>query len=274
MKIENWSDEYGRIAKQLELDKSADILSAEQLQEYLHQFYSDNSELILKNLSRILKKPVLIAGAGPSLETDVRKVKNLLLSDRVNLIAVDGTCSLFHELNIVPNIVVTDLDGEWASIKWAIHQGTVALLHGHGDNSDLIKAFFSENKKQIKGKKLWGTTQNDIESDLFNFGGFTDGDRAIFLTFHFQTPIIGLIGFDFGETIGKYSCLNPFVKKDLKRKQAKFQIAINLIGTYHHEHLGKKYNLTDSGETIPGFPKISSLEFETIVAKWYEMKKK
>ena len=38
-----------------------------------------------------------------------------------------------------------------------------------------------------------------------NFGGFTDGDRCVFLANHFKAKKIILLGMDFGTRIGKYS---------------------------------------------------------------------
>ena len=42
-----------------------------------------------------------------------------------------------------------------------------------------------------------GTTQIEPISDVYNFGGFTDGDRAVFLAEHFGAKEIELVGFDF-----------------------------------------------------------------------------
>ena len=40
---------------------------------------------------------------------------------------------------------------------------------------------------------------------VHNFGGFTDGDRCVFLANHFKAKKIILLGMDFGTRIGKYS---------------------------------------------------------------------
>ncbi|HWQ19331.1 MAG TPA: hypothetical protein VN455_06085, partial [Methanotrichaceae archaeon] len=44
-----------------------------------------------------------------------------------------------------------------------------------------------------------GTCQCRPPEGLFNFGGFTDGDRCVFLARHFGAGSIRLIGFDFSD---------------------------------------------------------------------------
>jgi len=46
-------------------------------------------------------------------------------------------------------------------------------------------------------RKVIGTTQSRPTNGLYNFGGFTDGDRAVFLAKHLDALKIILIGFDF-----------------------------------------------------------------------------
>ena len=53
------------------------------------------------------------------------------------------------------------------------------VVHAHGDNIEkihLVKNF----------KNCIGTTQTKSFGKLHNFGGFTDGDRCVFLANHFK----------------------------------------------------------------------------------------
>ena len=50
-----------------------------------------------------------------------------------------------------------------------------------------------------------GTTQAQPIGNLYNFGGFTDGDRAIFLAVALGASEITLAGMDFGDIVTKYS---------------------------------------------------------------------
>jgi len=261
--------EYSKIVKRLNLSTSADISSSENLELLLKTKGLVNNDKILQELSMFLKHPCLIAGGGPSVEGDLKQCIELNLINKLTIIAVDGTCKLFYENQIVPNILVTDLDGDWSSIRWAIKNNTTTLIHAHGDNHHLIDEFFLEYENLKNQNNIWGTTQNYISSDLLNFGGFTDGDRAVFLTFHFQTPIIGLIGFDFGGEIGKYSLSHPTIVKDLSRKRLKFEIAIKLIKKFHGNHRGSRFNLTDKGIEIPGFPRSTISNFANVINEEY-----
>ena len=262
-------NEYSKIVKRLNLSTSADISSSENLELLLKTKGLDNNRKILQELSKVLKNPCLIAGGGPSVEGNLKQCIELDLIDKLTIIAVDGTCKLFQEKNIVPNILVTDLDGDWSSIRWAIENNTTTLIHAHGDNHHLIDNFFLEYENLKNQSNIWGTTQNYISSDLFNFGGFTDGDRAIFLSFHFQAPIIGLIGFDFGGEIGRYSLSHPTIVKDLPRKKIKFEIAIGLLEKFHRNHLGSRFNLTDNGVEIPGFSRSTISNFGDVINEEY-----
>lgn len=268
MNQDKMKTEYSKIVKRLNLSTSADISSSENLEFLLKTKGLDNNK-ILKDLSRLLKYPCLIAGGGPSVEGNLKQCIELNLIDKLTTIAVDGTCKLFQENHIVPDILVTDLDGNWSSIQWAIKNNTTTLIHAHGDNHHLIDNFFLEYENLKKQTNIWGTTQNYISSDLFNFGGFTDGDRAVFLSIHFQAPIIGLIGFDFGGEIGRYSLSHPTIVKDLSRKKIKFEIAIRLIGNFHGNHRGSRFNLTNNGVEIPGFPRSTISNFADVITQEY-----
>jgi uncharacterized Rossmann fold enzyme len=102
------------------------------------------------------------------------------------------------ENNLKPDIVVTDLDGDIKSLKKAGRTNTIMVVHAHGDNYEklhLVKYF----------KNCIGTTQTKPKGKIHNFGGFTDGDRCVFLADHFKAKKIILLGMDFGTRIGKYS---------------------------------------------------------------------
>lgn len=255
----DWKKSYYEIMDKLDFDTDADVQSVQLLETYLTKFYPTKKGLIMLKLKTIQQKPVIIAGAGPSLKKDFStlfldpSLSKILLNFQI--IAVDGATTLFKQKNIIPSIVVTDLDGDLAAISWAIQKGALALIHAHGDNQQQISLFFQKYYDMISKKDVWGTAQCEPGQFLFNFGGFTDGDRAIFLAFHFQSPLIGLIGFDFGTEIGEYSTLNSPIKKKKGKKIDKFLIALDLMESFHSQHNGLRYNLTYKGQQIPGFPR-------------------
>lgn len=261
----DWKKNYYQIIEQLGFDIEADKKSAKLLETYLGQLNLTDKYQILQKLEVILQKPIIVAGAGPSLKRDFLAIFSDLYSSKIisyfHTIAVDGATTLFKQKNIIPSIVVTDLDGDLTAISWAIKKGALTLIHAHGDNQQQISCFFTKYMEIISTNNVWGTTQSKPGKILLNFGGFSDGDRAIFLAFHFQSPLIGLIGFDFGTKIGEYSTLNSPIKKAQRNKLEKFRVALDLIATYHSQHQGLRYNLTHQGEQISGFPKVKITSF-------------
>ncbi|MFX0122860.1 MAG: 6-hydroxymethylpterin diphosphokinase MptE-like protein, partial [Candidatus Hodarchaeota archaeon] len=261
----DWKKSYYQIMHKLDFDTEADFQSVQLLETYLTKLYPAKKESILLKLKIIQKKPVIIAGAGPSLKKDFSTLFLDPSSSKIRfnfqIIAVDGATTLFKEKNIIPSIVVTDLDGDLAAISWAIQKGALTLIHAHGDNQKQISLFFQKYDNIISKNDVWGTAQCEPGQFLLNFGGFTDGDRAIFLAFHFQSPLIGLIGFDFGTQIGEYSTLNSPFKKKKGKKLEKFHIALDLLASFHSQHSGLRYNLTHKGQQIPGFPRVDVATF-------------
>jgi len=86
----------------------------------------------------------------------------------------------------------------------------LAVVHAHGDNMEALKMYIH------KFKRVLPTVQVEPFPGVYNFGGFTDGDRAVCLAEHFKAREIVLYGFDFHGSVGKYS----FTKnEELKRKK-------------------------------------------------------
>jgi uncharacterized Rossmann fold enzyme len=143
----------------------------------------------------IWNRPVFIVGAGPSLPSCIpilRKYSN------ITKIVADGASRALIENNLRPSIVVTDLDGDITTLKRIGRTKTIIIVHAHGDNTeklDLVKNF----------KNCIGTTQTKPLGKIHNFGGFTDGDRCVFLANRFKAKKIILFGMDFGTTIGSFS---------------------------------------------------------------------
>ncbi|MDD1734714.1 MAG: DUF115 domain-containing protein, partial [Methanothrix sp.] len=92
---------------------------------------------------------------------------------------------------ILPDVVVTDLDGPFPAILQANSQGCLVVVHAHGDNLDALNRYVPQLQRII------GTVQCRPLPGLYNFGGFTDGDRCVFLARELGAASIKLIGFDF-----------------------------------------------------------------------------
>src|SRR5690606_15190153 len=120
------------------------------------------------------KKDAIVFGAGPSIKKNINEIKILDLSKFI-LIAADGATTALLEENIIPEVVVTDLDGEMKDIIYANQEGSLIVVHAHGNNIEKVKEFVPSLQR------IMGTTQSTPLENVHNFGGFTDGDRALFL---------------------------------------------------------------------------------------------
>jgi hypothetical protein len=168
---------------------------------------------------KIKGKNVIVVGAGPSLE-DEKVLKYIKKNKKFVKIAADGSVQFLIENKIKPDIVMTDLDGDAAFLKKAEKSGAIMVVHAHSDNTVMLK------KLVPKFKKLVGSTQVMPVENVHNFGGFTDGDRGVFLAEEFGAKKIVLVGMDFGNNIGKYSKKKV---KDVELKKRKMVAGKRLL---------------------------------------------
>ncbi len=212
MFYKDWKPFYEKIVNDLKLNFEKDKDAAFLLDTIL----SNKKIVSIKRLEKLIKnKEIIVFGAGHTLEKSILKHKKSI-ENKVK-ISADGATSALLKHNILPDIIVTDLDGKISDILYANNKGAIVIIHAHGDNIEKIKNYV----KTFEGEIL-GTTQIDPTSfkKLYNFGGFTDGDRAIFLANHFKAKKIFLTGFNFDEKIGEYSFAD---KKDKTMKLKKLK---------------------------------------------------
>ena len=218
MDYNKWYPIYKEIINDFSFSESKDYSAASILNSLLqHKNQVTQNELI----SIIKNNIIVICGAGPSLEHCLDTHQKII--QKHVLIAADGATSALIKRNIIPDIIVTDLDGYIPDQLEANEKGSIMLVHAHGDNIEQIRTYIPKISK-----KLCGSIQTDpaMLSNVNNFGGFTDGDRCVFLATHFQAKKIFLLGFDFLGPIGSYSL--P-LKKDEKIKLKKLAWAKKLI---------------------------------------------
>ena len=183
MRFEQWERLYLEIIDFFGYSREEDELSARILDELLNGNRIADSEL--ERL--IMGKDVSVIGNAPSLEKALDASR-----PAGTIIAADQATSVLMKRGIVPDIITTDLDGEMEDQIEANNRGAVVIVHAHGDNMELVKRW----APRFRGNVV-GTTQSTPFGPIRNFGGFTDGDRAVFLADHFGAKRITLIGFDF-----------------------------------------------------------------------------
>jgi uncharacterized Rossmann fold enzyme len=233
MRWEAWSPWYDRIAEKLGLDREADREAARVLDELL-------PKPKLSELRKLVhRRECIVFGAGPSLEKDIGKLEREWLLGRTTITADGATSAVLEHRN--PEIIVTDLDGNVDDQLEAWARGSWIVVHAHGDNIPRL----SEVVPRLKNRVI-GTTQIKPFGKLFNFGGFTDGDRAAFLAHELGASKIYLAGMDLGTKIGKYSG-----DKDITRKLIKLEICRELLAWLAGEFRANIVNLTSRGEPIP-----------------------
>ncbi len=230
MLYKKWKPFYKQILNDFNFEYKNDIESAKLLDNLL----SEKNIFSIKELEKNIKgKKVAIFGAGSSLENSKYYLKNELKNSIK--ITADGATSFLLENKIIPDIIVTDLDGKISDQIQANKTKSLIVIHAHGDNFDKIKNYLPE----FKGKII-GTTQTNPKDfkNLYNFGGFTDGDRAVFLADHFKAKKIYLLGFDYENKIGKYSFSD---KKNRKIKLRKLKWCKKLISELQKQLPNIKY---------------------------------
>ena len=243
MTIKGWESKYREILKDFGYSRKKDTQSCKLLDSLLPK-----KTRIAEIKDLIEKKPVFVVGAGPSLPSSISILKK---HKKITKIVADGATKAIIENGLKPDIVVTDLDGDIKSLKKAGRTNTIMVVHAHGDNSE--KIHFVKNFKNCIG-----TTQTKPIGKIHNFGGFTDGDRCVFLANHFKAKKIILLGMDFGTRIGKYS-KTRVISRTTKIK--KLRRGKKLLEWLAKKSESKLYSTTK----IRGFTKINFQDIDNII---------
>lgn len=213
MKFEEWDPIYRLILEDMRFDRIWDERAALFLSKMLElKSRRKMPEVIeIDQLRKLINgKDVLVCGKAPSLKREI----DLVDFKKYVTIAADGATSILMGKGIVPRVIVTDLDGNMQDEDRANQMGAIMVVHAHGDNMDALA------EEVPKLKLVLGTTQSKPLDNVYNFGGFTDGDRCVFLAKEMGARSITLIGFDFND---------PNVTRLKKKKLIWAEKLINLV---------------------------------------------
>ncbi|MEM4378851.1 MAG: 6-hydroxymethylpterin diphosphokinase MptE-like protein [Candidatus Nitrosotenuis sp.] len=241
MAIKGWNSKYNQIVKEFGYSKRADLASAALLNLIIKKQFST-----LKLRKLISGRAVFVIGAGPSLKAAIPVLKK---HKKTVKICAETALDALIENGIRPHLVVTDLDGNLGTLDKLSKTDTIFVVHAHGDN--IFKLGFAENFKNCLG-----STQTQRVGKIENFGGFTDGDRCVFLAEYFGADKIFLFGMDFGPKIGRYSKTK---KRDRKTKLKKLRFAKMLLEWMAPKAHSKLFTLS---KPIRGFKKITYKQIE------------
>ena len=244
MMISGWEKRYFSILKELNYSEKKDKESALILDSILKK-----TDTIKKVRKLIEGKTIFVIGSGPSLSIAIPKLKKLEKSIKI---AADSSLKPLVDNGIIPDIIVTDLDGNEDAIKKISKTKSIFVIHAHGDNIEKLQMV-----KKIKN--CIGTTQTNPFNKIQNFGGFTDGDRGVFLASYFNAKKIILFGMDFGNQIGKFSNTK---KSDRETKLKKLEIGRDLLIWLSTI---TKSELFTTSKPIEGFRKIPYKDLDIII---------
>jgi len=188
MMFEDWEPFYDKILDEFGYSREEDRRAAQFLDENVEAFDLSRLDALLHD------QTVAVVGDAPALEP------SSVPEDAV-VVAADGAAKRLAEAGVNIDVIVTDLDGAPAHAAETSHEGTVVAVHAHGDNVDALERYLSE----FDVSNVLGTTQADASAfdALYNFGGFTDGDRSAFLADEYGAARIELVGFDFEAAEGE-----------------------------------------------------------------------
>jgi len=133
---------------------------------------------------------VAIAGAGPSLEAEADRAAD---ADRV--LAASTAVDRLASVGVAVDAMVTDIDKNPGTGRALTESGVPVFVHAHGDNVPAVE----EHVPAYDAAFVVPTTQAAPTDRVYNFGGFTDGDRAAFTADHFGAGGLRFVGWDFDD---------------------------------------------------------------------------
>ncbi len=197
MRYSDWEPLYAAILRDFGFDRAKDEEAARIASDILAAKRGWAAAPVKAAIeTRIRGRQAFICGNAPCLARDLKartqELERASEASDAAVIAADGATSVLLHEGLLPDIVCTDLDGTIADIITANRLGAIAVVHAHGDNIPLLTKVLP-----VLNEKLLCTTQSKPLHNVFNFGGFTDGDRCVFLALEYGARSIELLGFDF-----------------------------------------------------------------------------
>jgi uncharacterized Rossmann fold enzyme len=182
MDFETWEPVYGAILDDFGYDRAAD----ERARDVVHGLLAGRGTLDPGDID-VEGAAVAVAGAGPSLESDLGAVR---AADAV--FAASTAADRLLDRDVGVDCLVTDLDKHPETAVSLTGEGVPVVVHAHGDNIETVR----ETVPRADADALVPTTQAAPRPPVRNFGGFTDGDRTAFLADHLGAARLTFPGWD------------------------------------------------------------------------------
>ncbi len=184
MNFEEWEPHYREILDYFGFSREDDEAAARILASLIPR----DDLVALSTLCR--GNDVTVCGNAPCLKSELKMIAGSSV-----VFAADAAADVLVKNGIRPAAVFTDLDGASDCLLDMNAAGTIVVVHAHGDNIPLLKHWVPKLSGLIVA-----TTQAAPLPHVHNFGGFSDGDRAVFTADALGARSITILGFDLDDT--------------------------------------------------------------------------
>lgn len=165
MHFSTWEPVYESILADFGYDRAADEQARDDLADLATPF----------DLDRLAfgGDTVAVVGGAPTLGEDLP-----LAADADAVVATAAAADDLLAAGLEIDLLVTDLDSSPETVRGLAAEGVPVAVHAHGDNREAIQTWVP----RFEPTSVLPTTQAAPSRPVRNFGGFTDGDRAAFLS--------------------------------------------------------------------------------------------
>ncbi len=182
MNFEAWEPVYESILSDFGYPRGGDERARDVLAEFATPFDFDRLDAA--------GDVVAVVGAAPSLPEEVDRVDG---ADRV--FAASTAADVVREAGFTVDLMITDLDKNPGTARALTESGTPVAVHAHGDNLPVIEEWLP----RLDLAHTIATTQASPVDAVYNFGGFTDGDRTAYLADELGAAELRFVGWDFDD---------------------------------------------------------------------------
>ncbi|WP_144900858.1 6-hydroxymethylpterin diphosphokinase MptE-like protein [Halobellus captivus] len=225
MNFQTWEPVYESILADFGYPRDGDERARDVIAAYAEPFDFDRLDC--------RGETVAIVGAAPSLPAEVDRVDD---ADRV--FAASTATDVVREAGFSVDLMVTDLDKNPQTALELTNTGTPVAAHAHGDNVPLIEAWVPK----FESAHTLATTQAEPIDAVYNFGGFTDGDRAAFLADALGAAKLRFVGWEFDD---------PDVSESKAKKLRWAERLLHLLERRRGERFSPLDGRRDSIDPIP-----------------------
>ncbi|WP_049984815.1 6-hydroxymethylpterin diphosphokinase MptE-like protein [Halobellus rufus] len=225
MNFETWEPVYESILTDFGYPREADERARDVIAAYARPF--DFGRLDCSG------DAVAVVGAAPSLAEEVDSI-----ADADRAFAASTAADVVRDAGFDVDLMVTDLDKNPETAQTLTREGTPVAAHAHGDNVPAVEEWLP----RFEPAQTIATTQAAPTDAVYNFGGFTDGDRAAFLADALGASELRFVGWDFDD---------PDVSASKARKLRWAERLLHLLERRREERFSVLDGRRDSIEPIP-----------------------